>query len=383
MPRLKRTVPDAVVIGAGPAGAVAALCLARRGFVVILVDRAGFPRPKLCGGCLAAGGQQMLTLLGLSGIQALAEAPRIKTLRWRSGGSTADLSVPGYRVIDRSVFDQDLVNAAVDAGAIFRPRAFARVPPGGREVLVLTDRGERGLRPAAVVVADGLKGASLRDHPAFSWRVRTRARVGIGSIACRLPPGCGSDAVTMACGPPGYAGVAPLGDGRAIIAAAADPAWLAARRGNRPLPALLETLGFGVGFELGSPEGAPGLTRRRAAVEADNRIFVCGDAGGYIEPFTGEGMTWAIEDGVRASRHAMDAIEGRYRAGAWTRELRSLRLQRGALCRATAALLRRPGMTSGLVAMLGASPALTRVTERGLAWLQGGLVSRPLTVLSG
>jgi flavin-dependent dehydrogenase len=383
MPRLKRPAPDAVVIGAGPAGAVSALCLARRGLAVMLVDRAGFPRPKLCGGCLAEGGQHLLTLLGLCGIPALDGAPRITTLRWRAGGSIADLSVPGYRVIDRSVLDQDLVNSAVDAGAIFSPRSFARVPPGGREVLISTDRGERVLRPAALVVADGLKGASLRDHPAFSWRVRARARVGIGSIARCPPPGCGSDAVTMACGPPGYAGVAPLGDGRAIIAAAVDPAWLAARRGDRPLPALLRELGLGVGVELGSPEGAPGLTRGRAAVEADNRLFVCGDAGGYIEPFTGEGMTWAIEDGVRVSRHVADAIEGRYRAGAWTRELRSLRLHRGALCRATAALLRRPGMTAGLVGLLGASPALKGVTERGLAWFKGGGARSALAGLPG
>ena len=194
-------------------------------------------------------------------------------------------------------------------------------------------------------MCDGIKGSSLRSHGGFGWRVWPGERVGLGGISDQFPGGCSEYAVTMMCGRAGYAGVAPLADGRAVIAAAADPAWFAARasRGAGPLSDLLNELGLEGACDLGVHQyaGVPALRRSRERVEAGGRVFVVGDAAAYLEPFTGEGMSWALSSAERAHRFVMDAISGRYEIGSWKKA--HSRMGRKLLCRATAAALKRPG----------------------------------------
>ena len=103
----------------------------------------------------------------------------------------------------------------------------------------------------------------------------------------------------------GYLGHRPArGRARLVIAAAADPGWIRDHARGGALPALLERCGLDpIGDAIGRVRGAPVLTRRRERVEARGRVFVIGDAAGYVEPFTGEGMSWAIEH-ARVSRRS-------------------------------------------------------------------------------
>ncbi len=361
MQSLKGTSPDVLVIGAGPAGAFAARMLARAGPDVLLVDRAKFPRSKVCGGCLAGPGFEVVSRNGLSSIPALRGARRVGRLHLCVSGRTLDIPLPEYRVVDRALFDQDLVEAGVAEGVEFRDCTRASVEPGGR--VRLSPAGTKGampvtITPRAVLVADGLKGDALRSHPGFSWHTRPGSLVGLGAVASGLPDVCPRDAVTMMHGVPGYAGVAPLHDGRAIIAAAASPAWLAQNRsGGPPLPALLHALGAAYIDKavLGPTRGVPMLTRRRSAVEAEARVFVLGDAAGYIEPFTGEGMTWALESAERVVPFVLDAARGRYESGAWMATYRRGRWRRTLLCRSTASLLKSPRATRTVVTLCGGS----------------------------
>lgn len=371
-----------VVIGAGPAGSLAALKSARAGMKTLLIERDSFPRAKLCGGCLARAGVELLARHGLDTLPSISTAPRIARLilrtEGRKGGREAEFVIPEYRVLDRACFDQELVEAAVGAGVCFQDRATARVHMDG-SVEVQDHRGVRmQLHPRVVLVADGLKGNSLREHPAFGWHVAPRSRVGIGSIMGSMPVCCSVGTVTMLHGKAGYAGVAPLTDGRAVVAAAVDPAWLSANRSGSPLAVLLEELGLGHPgssreFSLSTQRGMPALTRRRDAVEAGGRIFVLGDAAGYVEPFTGEGMTWALESAERVVGHAVDAVAGRYVEGGWTACLHRGRLRRRLLCHASAGLLRRPRLTRAVVSLCGARPAVAGLLSRAVHSLQ----SRP------
>jgi len=353
--------PDAVVVGAGPAGSAAAWSLAKRGARVTLVDRAQFPRVKVCGGCLAPGGLAVLERIGVGPrIPSLEDAPRIHALELRSGDAGVRLSIPGYRVIDRARFDNELVRAAVRQGVSFIPGALARVGPDSG-VYVERDRERIVLRPRIVVVCDGIKGSSLGRDSRFAWRVRARSRVGLGVIAQRLPASLRCDAVTMLHAREGYLGVAPLGDGRAILAAAADPGSIRSHARGGAMLSILDRFGldprcFGA---LGRPTGAPALTRRRTRVEADGRVFLIGDATGYIEPFTGEGVSWALGHAERITPIALDAIAGRGDPGAWSRALRRLRPSRTRMCTLTACVLRSAPLTRASIRLCDSSRGLS------------------------
>lgn len=351
---------DIIVIGAGPAGATAACLLARSGAQVMLIDRDAFPRKKLCGGCIAQTGFELLRSHQLGNLPSLQHAPIIERLDLRSDTRQLNLRVDPYRVIDRSAFDHDLVRAAVDAGSTFLSGTRARVCPDHRVELKDARQTTQMLSARVTIVADGLQGAALREIEGFEWRVEGGARVGIGAILDELPAGCASDAITMLHGPCGYAGLAPLCNGRALVAAAVDPDWVRMQHHGPPLIALLRALGLNIDPDtsLNITGGAPGLTRTRDAIEADGRLFLIGDATGYIEPFTGEGMTWALQDACMIAKHARAVLDGRYTRSDWTAQHRRVNRRRKALCHVSTRLLRTPQLTRALMSVSSCSPAM-------------------------
>ena len=88
-------VRDVVVIGAGPAGTMTALLLARSGIRVTLVDRKTFPRSKVCGGCLNAQAVAALADAGVLGRLRSVGARDTHTIDVRHGRSTTTLALPG------------------------------------------------------------------------------------------------------------------------------------------------------------------------------------------------------------------------------------------------------------------------------------------------
>jgi len=364
---------DAIVIGAGPAGALSASMLARAGARTLLVEREQFPRGKLCGGCIASAGQDVLQRQGLADLDSLRNAVRVQRLDLQVGGVRLRVRLPAYRVIDRAELDAEMAGHAVALGAEFRDGVRASVRPGG-EVGLEWDGGSEIARAPAVVVCDGIKGSSLRTHGGFGWRVSRRERVGLGGIAARLPSGCAGDAVTMMCGPAGYVGIAPLADGRAVIAAAADPKWLAGHKRVRtgPLDAMLDELAIeGMkDINIRAHAGAPALRRRRDRVETEGKVFVVGDAAGYLEPFTGEGMSWALSSAELAHGFVMQAIAGRYAEGSWCSA--QGRGEGKLLCKASAALLRRPRLLRIAAFAISRVSVLQWGVDRTVRVMQGG-----------
>lgn len=363
---------EVLVIGAGPAGSTAACLLARSGAQVVLTDRASFPRKKLCGGCLAQAGYKILEAHQLETIPSLTDASIIHRLDLSSADRRMSLSIPPYRVIDRAVFDSDLVHAATKAGAIFLPETLAHVRPDHTVELTRSGQESKLLAARVVIVADGIKGAALRMIKGFNWRVDPDARVGIGGMVGSLPPGCAPDAITMLHGPSGYAGIAPLDSGHALIAAAVDPSWVGKPHTAPPLLALLRELGLSIEPDtpMSLTGGAPGLTRRRDSIEADGRVFLIGDATGYIEPFTGEGMTWALQDACMVTRHAHATLTGNYTIGNWTAQHRHINRHRKTLCTMSTQMMRKPRLTRALISASSKTPMLTNAIASGVSFLQ-------------
>src|SRR5262245_27684568 len=127
---------EAVVVGAGPAGSLAARELARRGTSVLLVDRAAFPRGKVCGCCLNQWSLTTLRGVGLAELPGRCGAVRLRAVRLAARRGRALLRLPEVAALSRERFDAALVEAAVQAGAAFLP--LTRAALGG-----LTEEGRR------------------------------------------------------------------------------------------------------------------------------------------------------------------------------------------------------------------------------------------------
>ena len=368
----------AVVVGAGPAGAAAARELARRSVAVLLVDRAAFPRGKVCGCCLTGRAAAALRAAGLGALPARCRAVPLEGIELAAGGRRARVPLWGGAALSREAFDAALVEAAVEAGAAFLPETRTVFVESHSE-RGITDaarrlalqRGERRVETSArvVVAADGL-GGRLLAHTGAAAPAEAGARVGAGATATGAPDFYRAGVVYMACGAGGYTGLVRLEDGRLDVAAAFDAAWLRAAGGpGRAAARMVREAGWPPpdGMEELPWRGTPALTRRPRRPAAE-RVFVVGDAAGYVEPFTGEGMAWALASGAAVAPLAVRAAE-RWRpemARQWAELYGRVVGRRQYVCRAAAAVLRRPWLTRLVVRLLGHAPGLAGPVVRWL-----------------
>jgi 2-polyprenyl-6-methoxyphenol hydroxylase-like FAD-dependent oxidoreductase len=194
--------------------------------------------------------------------------------------------------------------------------------------------------------------------------------MGAGVVIADAPDFYRAGVVHMACGRDGYLGLVRLEDGRLDLAAALDPGAVRRAGGPGPVAAgLLAGAGWPVPETLaGRPwRGTPPLTRRLDAPAAE-RLLVVGDAAGYVEPFTGEGIAWALSGAVTVADVAAQAVAAWRPALAreWCRRHRRVVRSRQTACRAAAAVLRRPRLVAGLVRLLGFAPGLASPVVRRL-----------------
>ena len=359
---------DAVVVGAGPAGCLAARELARRSIAVLLVDRAAFPRWKVCGCCLNGRAAAVLHAVGLGALPAACGAVPLHSIRLASGGRQATAPLSGFGALSREAFDSALTGAAAASGAEFLPETRAALEDDNSDRKdglrrLLLRQGERRAEVVArvVVAADGLGGRLLARAGAAA-EPEAGARIGAGVTTADAPDFYRPGVVYMTCGAGGYAGLVRLEDGRLDVAAAFDagavraaggPGGAAARllrEAAWPAPDRLEELAW---------RGTPPLTRRPRRLAAE-RVFLVGDAAGYVEPFTGEGMAWALAAGAAVAPVAAQAAE-RWRpelARRWADRHARVVGRRQFVCRAAAAVLRRPWLIRLVVQALGRAPWL-------------------------
>jgi flavin-dependent dehydrogenase len=347
------TTWDCIVIGAGPAGALAARQLALAGRRVLLVEKKHFPRWKICGACLNGQALAALRSAGLGSLVTRLGGIGLDQFQVGFRGRTGRVAMPEGVALSRSRLDAALVDAATAAGARFLEETHAIVGDscdGTRRVGLIQHGRSVDAEARVVLVATGLGNLRLSDLAAAKTQIRSGSRIGAGCLIAHAPAFYEERTIFMAVGRKGYVGAVRVEDGSLNIAAAFDTA-LVRRCGSPGLAAAAIVAEAGLpaiaGLEDAHWQGTSGLTRQTRPL-AEDRLFLLGDAAGYVEPFTGEGIAWALVSAQAVAPLALQAMErwdpaiGR----AWSRRYRRLIGRRQLVCRALALVLRQPWLAS-------------------------------------
>ncbi|GAB2788962.1 hypothetical protein GCM10027040_13970 [Halomonas shantousis] len=362
---------DVVVVGAGVAGSISAYRLARRGLRVLLVEKSTWPRDKACGGCLNAASLQALSDAGLA--EAIYAAPAYTMMHLASGRQQARVPLPEGRALSRRYLDARLVECAVAAGACFLPDTQALLGamlPEGR-TLTLRHGDETPTVTARLILGcDGLGSRLLREDEPDTLEVDNDSYIGLGTTLFDAPEHYAPGIIHMACGPHGYVGLVRVEDAQLNIGAALDPRWVKQHGG--PAPAVAATLRSAGLPSLGALHeanwhGTPKLTRQRQRLGGE-RVLVLGDAAGYVEPFTGEGMGWALASAAAIEPLALEAVNAWHDdlVERWTTCHAELIRTRQLGCRGLSTVLRHPRLLEAVLPVIDSMPgAVAPLT----AWL--------------
>ena len=304
-----------MVVGGGPAGAAAAITLARQGRDVIVVDRATFPRDKICGDGLTAGALRMLEALGLEPSAIPSWKPVDDVVVRSPSGHEVTFPLPRgaglYAVVARRAdLDLALLDVARAAGATVHDGHACVGAEERDDRVVLEVDGIGSVAARYAVAADGMW-SPMRKHlgvavPGYrgEWHAFRQYFTGVGPQA--------SEKLFVWFEPdllPGYAWSFPLPDGRANVGFGIQRAGgkVARVQDMGPLwpqllsrPHIAEVLGPAACPE--SPHRAwPIPARVDDIVLATRRTLFVGDAAAATDPMTGEGIGQALLSGILAA----------------------------------------------------------------------------------
>ncbi len=356
-----------LVIGGGVAGASCALRLRKHGVEVVVAEKAAFPRAKVCGCFLGGAGLASLEQLSL---RQWALDTGVPAHLWRAsiGGKRIELPLPSGVAISREALDTKLLATAGDAGASVSMPCQATIDRADKtSVLATLQFGQQQQQRefATVVVAGGLNAGGLQQI--LPWIEAPNGPFGVSFTASSdaIEPGV----IYMACDDDGYVGLARLEDDRVDIAAALTSGSAAASK-RSPIKRI-EAILAASEFETWTlDDRSPVMTTpplRRTRLAGAGRVLAIGDAAGYVEPFTGEGMTWASQSGIAAADLIATSLDDLSSVGqSWDHKLNVLLRRKKLTCRAVTAALRWPLARRAVAQTLSHWPGLATPLIRSL-----------------
>ena len=393
---------DAIIVGAGPAGASAAILLASAGWSVALIEKQNFPRRKVCGECVAASNLPLLDALGI-GAEFMAQAgPELRQVALLRGARTVHAPLPAAahprhpwgRALGREKLDTLLLDRARAAGAVVLQPCTVQDLQGtaGKYQCTVRKAGSQQqmiLKASVAILAHGswepLPAARAqqrqqrRAHDLLAFKANFRGADLRAGLLCVLAfEG-------------GYGGIVLGDDGLVTLACCIRVDRLEALRRAAPglaagdvVEAMLKRECAGVaealhaatrcGAWLASGPLAPGVR-----LQSKDAAFRVGNAAGEAHPIIGEGMSMALQSAwmlcarlIRARRQAGTADDADWQREVHAQYAREWRRQFAPRLRLAAAfshLAMRPLTSRALLAVVSLWPALL---TRGAAW--GGKV---------
>ena len=305
---------DVVVVGGGPAGAMAALAAAEAGARTLLVERSELPRYKLCGGGLVGASLRSLP----AGFEVPARDSTMSAT-FSLGGQravTRTATTPFISMIDRSEFDAQLVAAAEGAGAVIATGVtLEQIDEDSSNVSLRTSVGV--IRARSIIGADGSASRVAGYVGAQYAQTDLGLEVELDVTEAHASEWRGRLHLDFGELPGSYAWVFPKGR-RLTVGAIA-------RRGNAAwqqeyLKRYIESLGLS-GATVEKSGGHLTRCREKNSPLVKGRVLLCGDAAGLLEPWTREGISFALRSGRLAGSAAaglalgsqsMEAVGARY-----------------------------------------------------------------------
>lgn len=309
---------EVLVAGAGPAGTVTALVLARAGVRVLLVDRARFPRPKLCGDALNPGAVALLDALGLA---AGLEPRGYRLAGMRVTGAQGLAVEDRYHgchglAVPRADLDAYLLEAAGRAGARIQEAVRVVAPmveeSGGRVTVrgaVLETSGRRLRVPAGITVAADGRRSAIGLHLGLLRHPRRPRRWAVGAYFAGADGLADLGEMHLRAGH--YIGIAPLPAGLAnACLVTADrrgldrpSALLQARLAGDPV--LADRFAHATPVTPVVSVGPLAVDATRVAVPG---LLLVGDAAGFVDPLTGDGLRFAVRGAMLAAEAILAAL---------------------------------------------------------------------------
>ncbi len=306
---------DVIIIGAGPAGSIAGLCLARSGCNVLMIDSASFPRDKICGDELAPVGLQLLKELGIYDQIISSKAyPIRKAQLYGPFGTELSFSfefkseAPEIMIVPRKVLDNQLVQSAESAGAHLLLGRVTGIKQKKHDTEVIVREGDKyhKCRARAVIGADGATSVLARQLNVVPWRHRVLAVRGYLSDF-KLCPNTMEGYFNHKWWP-GYAWIFPLSSDSANVGLGIDIRHFRQNKDN--LGQLLEQLLYGSHFKSRISKNTQLSQLRTWPLNLGppvwenlvrDRCILVGDAAGLINPLTGGGLANAMLSGKIAA----------------------------------------------------------------------------------
>jgi menaquinone-9 beta-reductase len=344
---------DAVVAGGGPAGLAFAIGAATRGLDVTVLERGAGALDEACGEGILPGGARALDELGALPFVAPREAFRLGEIRWIEGGEVARLRLPepGGLGIRRTALSAALRARARALGVELLDGADVAAHRRGPGRIWVDVRGGDPVAGRILVAADGL-GSPIRRREGLDQPVLAPPRFGIRQHFA-IPPWADAVEVHFAEGAEAY--VTPVGERRVGVAILFEKgARVTFEHLLRRFPALGAVLDAA---PIDSVVRGAGPFARSAKARVAERLVLLGDAAGYLDAVTGEGLALAFGCAADLARLLPDALAAGASAGAlapyeacWRRRY----LPYHAWTRAVLALSRSPRIRRRVLALAAA-----------------------------